>query len=591
MEKWVEIRKSSDFKKMSEEYGISPVVARILRNRDLVDPTEIRNYLSPGDMFHDPMMLDGMDRVIFVLKNKIEKGCSIRVIGDYDVDGICATFILTKGLKYFGAKVDYAIPHRIEDGYGINIKLIDSAKEAGTDTIITCDNGIAAVAQTEYAHTLGMTMIVTDHHEVPFEEIDGERVLKIPKADALVDPHVPGSQYPFPGICGAFVAYKTIQALAVAFGKENDASFKEMLYELTEFAALATVCDVMELKNENRSLVCKGMALMEHSRNVGMQALLKATEMIDKHLTPYHMGFIIGPCLNASGRLDTPMKAMSLFLESDEQEAFVKACELKALNEERKEMTLSETEKAYDIVDSEEKLKDVLVVYLPDCHESLAGIIAGRVREKYNHPTFVVTRTPNGLKGSGRSIDEYDMFASLNADNVKSCLDKFGGHKLAAGISLQESMLKAFEDALNANSELKPEDFYRTVRIDMELPLGYADIRLARELSRLEPFGVGNEKPLFALRSATIISGQRFGKNRNVGKYKVKDESGRVYDMVYFGDLDELEAFVASIYDEDVAGKLHSGDNVTVVLGLTYQIDINSYRGTESVSLQIKNYR
>lgn len=591
MEKWVEIRKSCDYKKMSEEFGISPVVARILRNRDLTDPTEIREYLSPGGKFHDPMMLDGMDRVIFVLKDKIDKGLSIRVIGDYDVDGICATFILTRGLKYFGANADYAIPHRIEDGYGINLKLIDAARDAGIDTIITCDNGISAAEQTEYAHSLGITMVITDHHEVPFEEISGERTPKLPKADALVDPHIPGCNYPFPGICGAFVAYKTLLALAREYGKDSEPSFVLLMEELTEFAALATVCDVMELRDENRSLVAKGLRLMEHSKNLGMQTLMQVTEMAGKRLSPYHLGFVIGPCLNASGRLDTPLKALSLFLETDKDKALQKAQELKSLNEERKEMTLSETKKAFEIVDSQDKPEDVLVVYLPECHESLAGIIAGRVREKYNHPCFVITKTQKGLKGSGRSIDEYDMFASLNAENVKCCLDKFGGHKLAAGISLKEENLNEFVRALNENSTLSEEDFYRTVRIDMELPLDYADIKLARELNVLEPYGLGNEKPLFALRSATIISGQRFGKNRNVGKYRVKNEAGRVYEMVYFGDPEELERFVASIYDEKTAEKLHTGENVSVVLGITYQIEVNSYRGMESVSLQIKNYR
>jgi len=591
MEKWVEIRKSCDYKKMSEEYGISPVVARILRNRDLTDPTEIRNYLSPGDKFHDPMMLDGMDRVIFVLKDKLEKGLRIRVIGDYDVDGICATLILVKGLKFFGAKVDYAIPHRIEDGYGINIKLIEAAKDAGIDTIVTCDNGISAAEQTEYAHSQGITMVITDHHEVPFEEIDGIKSPRLPKADALVDPHIPGCNYPFPGICGAFVAYKTLLALAREYGKDSEPSFVLLMEELTEFASLATVCDVMELRDENRSLVAKGLRLMEHSKNLGMQTLMQVTEMAEKRLSPYHLGFVIGPCLNASGRLDTPIKALSLFIETDKEKALQKAQELKSLNEERKEMTISETKKAFEIVDSQDKPEDVLVVYLPECHESLAGIIAGRVREKYNHPCFVITKTQKGLKGSGRSIDEYDMFASLNAENVKCCLDKFGGHKLAAGISLKEENLNEFIRALNENSTLSEEDFYRTVRIDMELPLDYADIKLARELNVLEPYGVGNEKPLFALRSATIISGQRIGKNRNVGKYKVKTEAGRVYEMVYFGDLEELERFVASIYDEKTAEKLHTGENVSVVLGITYQIEVNSYRGMESVSLQIKNYR
>jgi len=593
MEKWVEIRKSGDFAKMSREIGVSPVIARILRNRDLITPQEIKSYLSPElGSLNDPMMLDGMDRVIFVLKEKIEQGRSIRIIGDYDVDGICSTYILFKALSYMGASVDYVIPHRIEDGYGINIKLIDDAHDAKIDTIITCDNGIAAYDQTEHAHELSMTMIITDHHEVPFEEINGEKIFKIPRADALVDPKLPDSHYPFQGICGAFVALKTIEALADLINVSGDSSFIQLKEELLEFAVLATVCDVMELKAENRTLVKIGSQLLSHSKNLGMRSLIHVTGMEDRIITPYHMGFVIGPCLNASGRLDTSLRALRLFTENDENEALKMAEELKQLNEERKNMTLLETEKAFQIVDSMEKPDDVLVVYLPNCHESLAGIIAGRVREKYVHPTFVVTQTEKGLKGSGRSIDAYDMFEKLNAPSVKSHLKKFGGHKLAAGISLEnEDELKLFKEALNSDSGLLENDFYEVVKIDMELPFDYADISLARELAKLEPFGVGNEKPLFAISSVTFISGTIIGKNKNVGKYKVKDKSGRVYEMIYFGDLKALEEFVESVYDKETAEKFHSGNMINVVLGITYQIEVNSYKGNESVQLQLKHYR
>lgn len=591
MEKWVEIRRPADFKKMASEYGISPIVARILRNRELISPSEINAYLSPGvDALHDPMMLNGMDRVIFVLKDKIKNKFPIRIIGDYDVDGICSTYILHKGLTFFGAVTDYVIPHRVEDGYGINAKLIKDAFDADIDTIVTCDNGISAFEQTEYARGLGMTMVITDHHEVPFDiDEKGEKIYKIPNADAIVDPKLPDCTYPFSGICGAYVAFQTVCAYAMDAGLSKDKGFLELKSELMEFAALATVCDVMELKDENRSLVYCGSKNMMNSKNTGMRALINVTGMQDRVLTPYHMGFVIGPCLNASGRLDTSLRALELFLEKDPDEAVKKAEALKALNEERKEMTLRETEKAFSIVDSMEKPDKVLVVYLPDCHESLAGIIAGRVREKYVRPTFVITKTDKGLKGSGRSIDAYDMYEGLT--KVKEHLSKFGGHKLAAGISLTEDTPDAFRKAINDTCTLEDKDFCETLRIDMELPFEYGDLSLARELLKLEPFGVGNEKPLFALRHVTIVSGCRMGKNRNVGKYKVRNDAGRIYDLIYFGDLDAFEDFVAGIYDENTAMRLHSNEPVEVVLDICYQLEINSYRGNDSVQIQMKHYR
>ncbi len=591
MEKWVEIRKSADFKKMASEYGISPITARILRNRDLINPSEINDYLSPGiNALHDPMMLDGMDRVVFVLKEKINEHLKIRIIGDYDVDGICSTYILFKGLSFFGANTDYVIPHRIEDGYGINIKLIDDAKQSGADTIITCDNGISAYEQTEHLKKLGMTMIITDHHEVPYDtDESGNREYRIPHADAVVDPKLPGCKYPFEGICGAYVAFQTVLAYAKYIGADKTDDFLRLKEELLEFVSLATVCDVMELKDENRSLVYMGSRLISNSKNVGMRALINVTKLQDRMITPYHMGFVIGPCLNASGRLDTSLRALDLFLEEDEKKAFEKAENLRLLNEERKDMTLRETEKAFSIVDKMDEPDKVLVVYLPDCHESLAGIIAGKVRERYVRPSFVITKTEKGLKGSGRSIDAYDMFENLNS--VKEHLAKFGGHKMAAGISLVDDTPDAFRQAINEACTLSKEDFYETVRIDMQLPFEYADINLARELLKLEPFGNGNEKPLFAMRHVTIISGQRIGKTGNVGKYKVMNDAGRVFEMISFLNPDDFENFVESVYDSDTAKKLHSGMRISVVVDVCYQIEINSFRGNGSVSLQMKHYR
>lgn len=590
MEKWVEIRKSADFIKMGRDYGISPITARILRNRDLTEPGDIRAYLNPGEgALHDPMMHLGMNRVVHVLKEKIAASAKIRIIGDYDVDGICATYVLYKGLSYLGADVDYRIPHRITDGYGINERLIKETYDDGRDTIVTCDNGIAAISQTEYANSLGLTMIITDHHEVPFEMVNGEKEYRLPDADAIVNPKLPGERYPFTGICGAYVAYQTVMALLTESGQDTGAEFMALKRELIEFAALATVCDVMELKDENRSLVCVGMKYMSRSSNLGLASLMKATEVWGKELTPYTLGFVIGPCINATGRLDSPMRAMELLLETDEEAARDKAIKLKELNESRKQLTINETEKAFNIIDGRDRIDDVLVVFLPECHESLAGIIAGKVREKYVRPSFVITESESGLKGSGRGIDAYNMYEELV--KVKDLLNKFGGHKLAAGLSLSKDNLEAFTEALNQNSTMTEDDFCETVRIDMIMPLEYASLSLATELAALEPFGTGNDKPLFAATGIKIIQGQRIGKNKNVGKYKVSDGNGRIYEMIYFGNPDVLEQFVESIYDRDTAMKLHSGDRVEVVLDICYELSVNEFNGRKSAQIQLKYYR
>lgn len=605
MEKWVEIRKAGNFKEIGQACGISPVTARVLRNRDLVTADEMDNYLHPNrGKLHDASLMSGMEEASLIILSKIKEGKKIRIIGDYDVDGISSTFILYKGISFFGGLCDYRIPHRIEDGYGININMIDEAHAAGIDTIITCDNGISAYNQTLHAKELELTMVITDHHEVPFEDVDGERKYIIPKADAIVDPKLPSDTYPFSGICGAFVAFKFLEVLHLKakesgfYGDTNGAndalSFDESLYEelmleLTEFAALATVCDVMELKDENRVIVYKGMKLLEKSRNLGMRALIDTTQISGKVLSSYHLGFIIGPCLNASGRLDTSLKALELFLETDVAASYARAEELKKLNDERKDMTSEAVALAENIVESKETLDKILVVYLKDCHESLAGIVAGRIREKYSRPTFVVTKTEKGLKGSGRSIDAYDMYEGLVA--VSDCMTKFGGHKLAAGISLEEEKLEEFTRRLNENCDLTDEDFVETVRIDMELPFDYVRVDLAKELCLLEPFGNGNPKPLMALRDVTVISGQYLGKSGLYGKYKVSDSSGRVYEMIYFGDIHALEDYVCKIYGSDEAANLHKGVRVNVKLSIVYEIGLNEFRGNESAQIIMKYYR
>jgi single-stranded-DNA-specific exonuclease len=590
MKKWVEIRKSGNFVELAKEYGVSPVVARILRNRDLLSKEEVNNFLSFNEnILHDPFLLPGMDRVIFVLKEKIEAGKKIRIIGDYDVDGISATFILYKGLKYFGADCDYVIPHRIEDGYGINIKLIENAVSDGIDTIITCDNGIAASAQTDYANECGITMLITDHHEVPFEDVGGERNYIIPKAEAVTDPKLPDSSYPFEGICGAMVAYKLILAYASKSDSIDAASFNELKEELLEFAGIATVCDVMELRDENRFIVKKALKSVARSKNMGLRSLLKVTGLEGKALSAFHFGFVIGPCLNASGRLDTSLKALSLFLCEDEEEALNRAEELKNLNEERKYMTMTEAEKAFEMVDSMETVPKVLVIYLPDCHESLAGIIAGRVREKYVRPTFVLTKTEKGLKGSGRSIEAYDMYEGLN--KAKDLLTKFGGHKMAAGISLEESNLEEFKKRINETADLKEDDFVDSLRIDMELPFRFADLNLAKELEILEPFGVGNDKPIFAKTHVKFLTGKKMGKNNNVGKYRIMDDEGKVYDLIYFGDLQEFEDYVRREFGDETADNLHGDRVLNIYMNICYYVSVNSFRGVESVQYIMQHYQ
>ncbi len=589
-EQWIEIRKSGDYLKMGEELGISPVCARIMRNRGLTDVSLMRSFIEDvSDAGHDAFLLYSMNVLVKVVLEKIRDKEKIRIIGDYDVDGICATFILYKGLTYLGADCDYTIPHRIEDGYGINIKLIDEAKEAGVDTIITCDNGIAAKVQTDHANELGLTMVITDHHEVPFETIDGERRSVLPNADAIVDPKLDADKYPFKGICGAYVAYKVIEALSKEAGKDGCEAYDDLKRELKEFAALATVCDVMELTDENRGLVKSGLKLLADSKNTGMRALIEATGLKGKVLSVYHLGFVIGPCLNASGRLDTSLKALSLFLDTDSVTAMQKAMELKELNESRKQMTLDETAKAIETVSEAETIDKVIVLYLPTCHESLAGIIAGRVKERFFRPTYVFTDAEKGIKGSGRSIEAYDMFEELN--KVKDLLTKFGGHKMAAGVSLSKENFEELKRRLNENCDLKEEDFKDTVKIDMELPFSYATLGLARDIERLEPFGTGNPEPLFARRDVTFLSGRIMGKNGNTARYKVSDGDGRVYEMVYFGDLSELEDYVESVYGKEKRELLHMGRSVNIKLDVCYKLTVNTYNNIDSANMTLKYYR
>ncbi len=597
MSKWMVAAKRADFDAISQKYHIDPVLARIIRNRDVVEDKDIDRFLNgTREHLYAPGLLKDMDRAVDILLEKIAQGKRIRIIGDYDIDGICSTYILFRGLSKCGAAVDTAIPHRIRDGYGLNENLIQEAYDAGTDTVLTCDNGIAAYEQTAFANSLGMTVIVTDHHEVPYEEKDGVRQYRVPEARAVVDPKQEDCGYPFPEICGAVVAYKLVLAL-LAKKEEMDwreAMESELGLELLELAAFATIGDVMELRDENRIIVKSGMELMKHTRNIGLKALMLATGTDAAHIKPYTIGFVLGPCLNATGRLDTAANALELFKAQDMEVAAVLAGDLKAMNDSRKELTLKGVEEAIRQIEDGGLDKDrVLVVYLPEVHESLAGIIAGRIREKYCKPVFVLTRAEDDVKGSGRSIDAFHMYDEMT--KCKELFTKYGGHKLAAGLSLPEENVDVFRRRLNENCTLTDADFEEKVMIDVPMPMAYASIGFVREIARLEPFGNGNPKPQFAQKNVRFVGGRVLGANRNVGKYTVADEGGKKYEMIYFGDIEAFDAYAAEKYGAAAVDNLyHRGTQTAaedIVLSVVYYPDINEYRGNVSLQMVMKYYQ
>ena len=581
--------KKADFDVIANKYGISPVLARIIRNRDVVADEEIAFFLQ-GTLndCHDPYAMKDMEKAVAVTEQAIQQGKRIRVIGDYDVDGICSAHILRHGLEVLGANVNAVIPHRIKDGYGLNDALIHQANEEGMELIITCDNGIAASEQIALAKSLGMDVVVTDHHEVPYEISEGgDRNEILPPADAIIDPKREDCTYPFSGICGAVVAYKFIQALAA---KVDETLAQTLSMELLPFAAMATVCDVMELKNENRVIVREGLSYVPRMQNEGLKALAQVNGLDPATLSAYHMGFVMGPCLNASGRLDTAARALELFATKDKGEAVVMATQLKELNDSRKALTTKGVEDALKQIEENDMTKDdVLVVYLPEVHESLAGIIAGRIREMYNHPTFVLTKAEEGLKGSGRSIESYHMYEALV--EVKEHLTKFGGHKLAAGLSLSEEKLGAFREALLSNSKLTSEDFVKVLHIDVPMPISYGSLAFAKELEKLEPYGVGNPKPLFAQKDVRFVGARRIGANGNYGKFTVMATEGspKRDEVMFFGDLEEFLRAVDEKHGEGSAERLFSGKG-EVTMSIAYQVGINTFRGNQSVQYIMVSY-
>lgn len=614
MAKWMVSAKKADFNTIAEQFGIDPVIARIIRNRDLVTEEEIDRFLNGtlGDL-HSPYLLKDVEKAADILHEKIAAQKKIRIIGDYDIDGVCSTYILTAGLRACGAVTDAAIPHRILDGYGLNDRLILDACEAGIDTIVTCDNGIAAASQIAYAKSLGMTVVVTDHHEVPYEvQPDGSRLECPPEADAVVDPKQQTCGYPYSGICGAVVAYKLVQVLfdKVSAGNKRTSAgetdtgglpismetmmpstedAQQMQQELLGFAAFATIGDVMELVDENRVIVKYGLKIIEQSENYGLQALVAVNGLKNKPLSVYHIGFVLGPCLNATGRLDTAARALQMFMTQDKAEAVTIAGELKELNDSRKGMTLQGTEQAIDLIEKNGLKEDkVLVVYLPECHESLAGIIAGRIRERYQKPVFVLTKSEDGVKGSGRSIDAYHMYDKMS--ECKELYTKYGGHKLAAGVSMPEENVEKFRNYLNAHCELSPDDFEEKILIDVPMPMSYVTPAFVKQLSVLEPFGNGNPKPVFAQKNLRICKGRILGKNSNVGKYLVKDENGRQYDMVYFGNMEQWHNFLTEHFGENERRRLYLTGCDSIRISVIYYPDINVYQGKESLQMVMKDY-
>ena len=562
---WMLQTKRADFDGIARQFGIDPVTARVIRNRGIEGRENIERYLYGDlDSLYSPWLLKDMRPAVDILKRKLKEGQKIRIVGDYDIDGVCSTYILYQALKRLGGNVDYAIPDRIKDGYGINESMIRAAAEDGIDTILTCDNGISAFSQIQTAKEFGMTVIVTDHHEVP---ADGEREI-LPPADAVIDPKQRSCSYPFPEICGAVVAYKLVQALY----EESGVSREEWL-ELLEFAAIATVGDVMKLQDENRMIVKYGLKKLGHTKNLGLKKLAEKTNLDLNSITAYHIGFVIGPCLNAGGRLQTAKLALSMLLAKDEETAEELAQELKDLNDMRKDMTEHWTAEAKVLADTQYRNDKVLVIFLPDCHESLAGIIAGRLREYCQKPAIVLTRSEEAVKGSGRSIESYHMFQKLS--EVKDLMLKFGGHPMAAGLSLLEENIDEFRRELNERSGLTEEDFKAKLWIDVPMPIDYINERLVEELKILEPFRQGNEKPLFAQKQVRIRSCRVIGKNKNVVKLVLEGGSGMPMDGILFTD--------GIAFEEERAGR--------TVMDIIYYPEINEYNGNRNLQVVIRNYK
>ena len=570
MKKWFVSAKRADFTEIGKKFNITPMTARIIRNRDVIGDEQIRKFLHGGiaDLY-SPWQLYGMKEGTRLLQQAIAAGEKIRIIGDYDIDGVCATYILLTGLKKVGANVDTVIPDRIKDGYGINEQLIDRAKEDHVHVIVTCDNGIAALSQITYAKELGMKVLVTDHHEVPFEENENGRMEKLPPADVIINPKQERCTYPWKGLCGGVVAWKLVAALYEIYGVAS-----EEVYKLLEFAAIATVGDIMELQDENRIIVKEGLKRIHHTKNIGLRSLIEVNGLERDSIGAYHIGFVLGPCINAGGRLDTAKRALELFASEDKEAADRLAGDLKALNDSRKELTKDGVEEAvHQVLDTGRRSEKVLVIYLPDCHESIAGIIAGKVKERFYRPTIVLTDAEDGIKGSGRSIPGYNMFEELS--KVGELFTKFGGHPMAAGMSLPKENLQKLRSQLNKNCTLTEEDMIEKLSIDIAMPIQYINEDFIEELKVLEPFGNGNSKPLFAERDFHVLQSQVLGKNKNTVKVYGTNAAGCHMEGLYFGN------------PEDLLKLLEKKDTISI----TYYPAINEFRGKKTLQIMIQDFQ
>lgn len=584
-EKWIVYNKKADFYQLSEQFHIDPVIARVIRNRDIVSPEEFERYLGDDGSLYDPHSMKDMDKGVQLIQNAIIEQKRIRIISDYDVDGIMSNYILYQGLLRCNAQVDYRIPDRITDGYGMNENMVREAHDAGVEVLLTCDNGIAALLPIAYAKNLGMTVVVTDHHDIPFEyDEDGKKEYLQSVADAVIDPKQPDCNYPFKHLCGAGVAYKFIQTLYAICGVDVQEAER-----FIEFVALATICDVVDLRDENRILVKRGLAELNRTGNYGLRALIKVNNLGMHQLQSYHLGFVLGPCINATGRLETAKLAMELLLEEHYDTALERAERLKALNDERKEMTQKGVAAAIEQVETTTLADDrVLVIYLPNTHESLAGIIAGRIRERYYRPTLIVTDSEGGmLKGSARSIEAYNMHDALT--ECKDLLTAFGGHPMAAGFSLPAKNLEYFRHKLNVLCELTEEDLTPKLYIDVPMPIDYIHFDLIEQLEQLEPFGKGNEKPLFAQKNLKVLSARVMGRNANLLKLELESENGARMEGIYF----EVEAFMENIkawFGEAEWDQMMKGWLNKVALDIAYYPSINEYNGIRAMQIVIKSY-
>ena len=580
------INKGADFKGIGNKFHIDPVTARIIRNREVIGDEEIHSFLA-GTLqeLPDVHLMQDLDLLVELLDQKINEKAKIRIIGDYDIDGVMSSYILYRALTRCGAQVDVAIPNRITDGYGLNRNLITEALECGVDTILTCDNGIAAIEEIDYAKEAGMTVLVTDHHEIPFKDVDGERIYMRSEADAIVNPHQKTCTFPYKDLCGAGVAW----AVIVALYEKNNIEQREV-EDLLEFVAFATVGDIMSLTGLNRILVKEGLKRIHHTTNIGMRALVSQCGLLPEQIDTYHFGFVLGPCINAAGRLDTARCALRLFISESPEEAAEIADELVVLNEERKEMTRQGVEEAKQLVEEGGYEKDpVLILYLPDVHESIAGIIAGRIREYYYRPTFILTKAEDGVKVSGRSTEEYSMYEQMC--KCSNLLTKFGGHPMAAGLSLPEENVEIFRKQMNENCPFRAEEIVQTIHIDVPMPVDYVTNALVEEFSILAPFGKDNPKPVFADRNLKISRMWVIGKNQNVLRMTLVSEQGRPLSAIYFGDIEAMRTYLVEQYGIQEVEKAFHGRENNMQISIVYSPKINTYKDSETLQFEIQYYR